>query len=281
MKSIHILKYTLTALVGLCLFGCEEKMVTIPDFEPPVSDKVVLVEELTGVSCPNCPAGSTKLASLIQKFEGKVVGVGIHGEFLAEPIEDKSIYDFRNDVVRDIEFHLSPFQGKPAAVINRVFFEGEGFLGVDNIDLWEGYVQQEFDKPEILTFGYQVDYDISTRQVSIDIDMFPATTMPGSYAFHLMVLESHIIDAQKDVEEIIDEYEHNHVLRDMMTGTLGDAIGGNYSPANPPSSRNYTYTLPESDGTWIPENIELVGFVTDITGGGEEVIQAFEAHLIE
>lgn len=277
MKHLYSI---LSIFILLSIMSCEEKPIIIPDFEVPVSDKVVLVEELTGVSCPNCPAGSAQLLKLISDFEGLVVGVGIHGDFLTEPIDGHSIYDFRTEVASDIESHLSPFLGKPAAVINRVQFPTEDFLGVDNIDLWQQYVLSEFDKPSLITFEYNVDYDPATRLVTLGVDIFPVVDLPGQYALSIMVTEGHIIDAQKNVSEIIDEYEHEHVLRDMMTATLGDQIGGNFSQGNA-ISKTYTYTIPESDGTWIPENMEIVGFVTDVTGGTEEVIQAFEAHIVE
>ncbi len=277
MNKLHVL---ISALVLISLVSCEEKSITIPDFEVPVSDKVVLIEELTGVSCPNCPAGSSELQNIITDFEGLVVGVGIHGDFLTEPVEGHSIYDFRTNVASELESHFAPFLGKPAAVINRVQFPTEDFLGIDNIDLWQQYVLAEFNKSSQITFEYNIDYDPATRTVTLGLDIFPVVDLPGQYALSLMVTEGHIIDAQKNVSEIIDDYEHEHVLRDMMTATLGDPIGSNLEQGKA-VSKTYTYTIPESDNLWVPENMDIVGFVTDITGGEEEVLQAFEAHIIE
>ncbi|HAW06108.1 MAG TPA: hypothetical protein DCW83_15615, partial [Saprospirales bacterium] len=82
MKSIK----NIIALVCLyMLSACEEKPLVIPDFVPPTSGKVVLIEEFTGASCTGCPAGAAKVEELLNLLPNNVAAVAIHGAFLSEP----------------------------------------------------------------------------------------------------------------------------------------------------------------------------------------------------
>jgi hypothetical protein len=278
-KQLLVLNIALI-IASISISSCVEKEVIIPDFMPPPSDKVVLVEELTGVSCPNCPSGSATLQGLITIFDGAVIGVGIHGDFLASPIEGHSIYDFRNAVGSELEQYFSPFLGKPAASINRIHFPGQDFLTIATPALWQQFIEAEFAKPNVLTLEKEISYDPETRLVSVSVGAIPLVDLAGDYNISVMVLESHIIDSQKDQTVIIDDYEHNHALRDMMTATLGDFLGSNLT-AGSIIKKSYTYTLPISDGTWNPENMEIVISVARVDNGGQEVIQAIEGHVVE
>jgi len=266
MKYIFIL-----CITALTCFSCKEEMVMIPDFVLPASDKGILVEELTGVSCPNCPAGSAQLGAILELFEGQVVGYGIHGGFLTDPISGQSQYVFRNQDNIQLENNFS-FLGKPAAVINRVKYEDENFLGVDAIGLWQGYVEREFEKPTLANIEMETSYDPASRTLNMDIDVIPVAGIDGNLYLTVTINESHIIDAQSDQGVIIPDYEHNHVLREIMTEIDGDLLGVPVIQERIP--RNFTYTIPPEDGTWIAENMEIIAFVSnDVTNPGE-VLQA-------
>lgn len=136
--------------IAILFFGCSEEPIMIPEFEVPVTNRVVLIEDLTGVRCPNCPKGAKAIENIISNLEGKVVAVGIHGTFLTKPIEGNvaSKYDFRNPKSIELEEYLKPFLGKPSVQINRRFFEGELYTSVDFIDQWQSYVEQELNRPQ-------------------------------------------------------------------------------------------------------------------------------------
>ena len=258
--------------------GCDEQPVEIPEFQLPVSDRVVLIEELTGVNCPNCPAGSAKVEELLTLFEGKLVGYGIHGSFLSEPITG-SKYDFRTPDGAALENYFAPFLGKPAAVIDRVQFDEEDFWSITTIDLWQSYIQREFEKEVLLNLELNVSYDSNSRQVNVEAITIPVRDIPGDLKLSVMLTESHIVDPQKDQNEILEEFEHNHVLREILSSNInGDLIASDLQEGAV-ESRNFTFTLPPEDGTWIAENIEIVAFVTQVLPGSEEVLQAAAAHF--
>lgn len=274
MKNILIL-FSLVFLFS----ACEEKMVVIPEFVAPETGKVVLVEELTGVRCPNCPAGSERLAATLKLFPDNMVLVAIHGGLLTEPLPE-SQYDFRNDASVFLDDFLKNYIGKPSAYFNRIKFEEWGEIWGNPVSgQWQGVVEKELEKPQLLELSIIKTYDPETRRLDLTIGALPLEDLTGEFKLTIMLTESDIVDAQDNQNEIILEYVHNHVLREIITNFEGDAFADRLEQ-NKPVSKTYTYTIPEEDsGLWIDDNIEVVVFVANTEGESEEVLQAAQTHL--
>ena len=276
MRQIIIL------IFGFLMVSCTEILVMVPEFEPPTSERVVLVEELTGASCPACPAGAEELASLKTLYGDQIVIIGIHGDFQSWPTAE-SLYDFRNDDAFELENYLKPWQGKPAASINRVQFPGQEYFAVDQ-DYWGNFIDQELNKEHVVNLELDINYDIDTRVVSIKAGIIPLKDLSGEFRFSLGLLENHIIDAQKNQTTIIEDYEFEHVLMDMITNPLGDPIG-NSLEKNKIINLTYNYTLPEAttpeELLWIPEDCEIVGFIHYGETDRKEVLQAVKSAIIQ
>lgn len=272
MKNIFCL-----AILSFILFSsCEEQMVMVPIFDPPVSDRVVLFEELTGVDCPNCPAGSAKFQELLDLFGDNMVGYGIHGLNQTTPIQG-SQYDFRNQDNIDLENSFD-FLGKPSAVINRKRFDDQNFWGITTIDLWQSYVESIFDEPTKMNVFLNTSYDSDSRLLEINVTGTALEDLADDVRLTVTLSESHIIDAQSNQGTAILDYEHNHVLREIITSVTGDVIGTNMTK-NENFNKTFSFTLPTDQGLWIYENMEVIAFTTQITEGTEEVLQAAAEHF--
>jgi len=274
MKNIFIL-FSLLLLFS----ACEEQMVEIPKFMTPVTGKVVLVEELTGVSCPNCPAGSERLASMLQLYPDNMIVVGIHGGFLAEPLSN-SKYDLRSDAGVFLDQFLKEYLGKPSAYFNRIKFETiPGVWGNPIPGQWAGIVDDLLEQPHQLEMSISKSYDPETRVLDITVGAVALEDLEGEFKLTIMLTESKIVDAQDDISVVIEEYEHNHVLRDIITNFEGDAFASKLDQ-DVAVTKKYTYTVPEDDsGLWNTDHIEIVAFVANTEGESEEVLQAVQEHL--
>ncbi len=274
MKNIIIL----FSLIIFCS-ACEERMVEIPVFVPPTTGKVVLVEELTGVKCPNCPAGSERLAAILELFPENLVVIGIHGGILTEPLSE-SRYDFRNEDSEELDNFLQPYLGKPSAYFNRVQFEEWGEIwGNPANGQWQGYVERELEKPQVMELSITRTYDPATRLLELNIAALALEDLDGEFKLTIMLTESEIEDAQDNQNAIIEDYIHNHVLRDIVTNFNGDAFADRLEK-NKVVSRKYNYTIPENDGgLWNDDHIEVVAFIANTEGESEEVLQAAQTHL--
>lgn len=276
----NIIKISLLSIIFL-YSSCDEIMPEIADPIIPETSKVVLLEELTGASCPNCPKGTAAVEAIIAKFPGKVAAVAIHGAFLAQPTS-KSKFDFRNPKAAALENWMKPWIGKPAAAVNRIDLQNvdEKYATVST-GIWQSKVEEELQTPLQLSLFFNVKYDKTSREVDIDLTGVPLENLPGNYNVTIYLTESHVIDAQTNVSVVIEDYEHNHVLRDIITKFDGDAFGTDLQK-DKPIKKNYKYTLPSSPaGLWIPENMEVVVAIHHSDTENKSVLQAAYKHIIE
>jgi len=250
--------------------------VIVPEFVAPISDRVILLEELTGVRCPNCPAGSLKVEDLLQLFEGQIVAMAIHGDVLSEPL-DESKYDFRSADAEELEHYLLPFWGKPAAAVNRIVSDGQqAFL---NPDTWSGYIEAELAKEHVLDIQLSTTYDESTRALTVNMGIIPLKDMSGTFNISLAITESHIIDAQLNSTVVIPDFEHNHVFREMLTAVPGDFLASELTK-NEVINKSFSFTLPTDDDLWVAENCHVIGFVSLNEENSKEVLQAAQAEVV-
>ena len=271
--------------LSIIIISCEEQPLFIPDNSNQMQDsmntvpKRVLLEELTGASCPNCPAGTAALESILTVFGDRVVTNAIHGKFLSQPTP-QSAYDFRNEDAEDLENFLAPFLGKPAAVIDRFHFEGQDFMTVDVIGLWQSFVQKRLDEPARIDLRLVPDFNNITRVLTVQATVEALEDLQGNIKLSVVINESHIIDAQSNQNQIIPDYEHNHVMRDMLSTISGDILINGLQEGDE-ITRTYTYTVPEeNNGEWVAENMELIAFVT-ASEFDNQVLQAAAAHVTE
>ncbi len=273
MRQIN--KIFIFVIVAITIYSCNEIMLNIEDPVIPESDRVVLIEELTGASCPNCPKGSAAIEFILSEFPGKVAVVGIHGDFLAQPIKDKSKYDFRNQKAKDLENWLKPWYGKPAATTNRILTEDDQEpYAISSPDLWYAEVAKELQKPHQMNILLAVDYDENKRTIDLDVSVIPLVDLAGNYNISVYLTESDIIDAQSNGSEYVEDYEHKHVLMDMMTNATGDSFGTNLKANDVIKKKFPTYTLPVREGLFNPEKMEVVVMVSKSDVGVRDVVQA-------
>lgn len=276
---MNILRNIGPAFIIGVLFSCTEIPVEISDPVIPDSDRIVLIEELTGVSCVNCPKGSASLDNILAKFSGKVVAVGLHGGLLTEPIKNKSKYDFRTQQAVDLTKFFNPI-GKPAASVNRVPYDDFSFTNLIP-DLWEADVLKELNKPHVMNLLLDVKYDQADRRIEIEVAGIPLENLAGNYNISIYLTESEIVDAQASGNVFIDNYVHKHVLREMLTNFDGDNFGNDLKK-DAIIRKNYAYTLPtQPEGLWKPEHMEVVVMVNHNNATDKSVLQANAVHLME
>ena len=261
------------------LGGCDEIPVKLADPVIPDSERVVIIEELSGVSCPNCPKGNTSVDNILAKFQGRVAAVSIHGDFLSKPTA-KSKFDFRNQKAKDLENWFKPWFGKPSASINRVPDEND--ILMNSIpDLWQAAVEKELQKPHILNIFPEVKFNSDSKTIDLNIAVIPLESIKGNFNISIFLTESEIIDAQTNGADIENNYNHKHVLRDMMTNFDGDFFGNDLNK-NEILRKTYSYSVsPAASTLWKPANMEVVIIIHHNEPKDESVIQTSYLKLIK
>ncbi len=269
----------LPLITMILVIGCEEIPIKLADPFIPASDRVVIIEDLAGASCPNCPKGNTAIENIIKKFPGRVAAVGIHGDFLSKPTT-KSKFDFRNPKAKDLENWFKPWFGKPSASINRVPDENDALMTALP-DLWQAAVEKELQKAHTLNILPDIKYDDATGRVDIEVAAIPLANIAGNFNISIYLTESGIIDAQTNGPVIVEDYVHNHVLRDMITKFDGDNFTSDMKKSNI-IRNNYTYTIsPAAKTLWKTKNMEVVITIHHNEPKDKSVVQAYFRKLVK
>lgn len=225
----------------------------------------VLLQDYTGVRCVNCPAGHVVAKNIINSYaEGRVVVVALHsGNILTGPYPFGT-HDFRTTEGDEIEALLGPISSKPIGDINRVLFSGETSRPVDR-SKWPGYVAQQIvDSIPKVQMKTEHTYDNTTRILSLDVILQFAESITENLNMHVMLTESGLIEPQLGGPNpgptgIDTFYVHNHVLRDMITPSVGSPIIGNKTPGHATKYLMPDFEIPAS---WNADSVHIVTFVT-------------------
>lgn len=270
----------------LLFAGCEEIPPVInPIMEgenqdvviPPVDDqeKQVLIEEFTGVTCVNCPAGSIAIEELIDVHEEQLIAVSIHAGSFSTPYPE-SLYDFRVPEGISLLDYVGQPLGYPTAVVDRKSFEGEVDLHLFRSQ-WAGFIDVQLESTPTVRIGIGKNYDEETRELNIGVGINVDETITAEdVRISIMILENDIVDVQLTPDGKQADYKHKHVLRTMLTAFDGNQIGEPLE-AGGLIEKFYTTTLPED---YQAENCSIVAFV-NLGGESQEVLQANRVKIME
>ncbi|MDZ4668793.1 MAG: Omp28-related outer membrane protein [bacterium] len=236
---------------------------------PTPQPKNVLIEEVTGVRCPNCPKAQVEAKTISENNPGRINIVTIHPlnklNALTRPfsqaVGDKhtSLFDFRTEPGAQI-FEMVGLSGSlPIGNVNRKLFASETSRNID-YQKWSAYVSTEIIQPT------PVNINISAKNLSdsieIEVTLTYTEVVADSNFLTLMILESDMEDVQesKDVNGsviYVENYIHNHVLRGVVTGYYGDLLKASYEPGRV----FYKKYRIKRDSKWNAKNLDALAIV--------------------
>lgn len=271
-------KYFVWLALSLLCVGCKESPIQIPELG--VGTRKVLVEELSGVNCTNCPDGARELAKIQTALgKDKVVLVSIYPSLygiLSRPYTD-SKYDFRIKEGDDLVKYLGVADGIPAVSVNRTI-NNVGALNPFMLSptQWGGIVRDQLQEEPTIGMFMDNTYDPATRTLNIQLNLSPAKTLIGEHRLTVLITQDSIVDAQNDKGVKVKEYVHRHVLRKILTQPSGEVIGEALT-VNALISKTMTFVLPAN---WEAKHCDVVAFVHRSGTPDFKVLQAVEEHLL-
>lgn len=265
-------QYFILAVLAVLFSGCEEKMIVVPDLN--VGDRRVLVEELTGVSCTNCPDGARELASL-QAAYGKenLVVLSLHSGFYSAPMPSSTI-DFRNAKVTEMASFIGQEEGYPAAAINRRLLPNQTSAFVTRT-LWSGAIDNDFGVDYGLDVFIVNAYDPITRKLEVEVNIVTEAIRNGEHRLTVVVAEDSIPNAQIDNGMLKTNYMHRHAVREVLSKADGDVLNAPLIPEIS-QTRKYSLVLPDS---WKENQVSVVAYIHRGGTPDKEVLQVADEHL--
>ena len=220
-------------------------------------NKKILLEEFTGIHCGNCPDGHAMAKKLHTAKPEDVFIIAVHAGYYATPGADQA--DLRTD--DGIELHdFFGADSYPSGMVNRIPYGNEYAI---SRSLWAKQARIIISDIAPVNLMVNCEYDDFYEKITVTVDGYWVEDSPSDSARLSVALLQNNIQAYQAGSGIGDDYIHQHILRDYITDAFGDLITtnkkGEYFTAT------YTYTLPEDyrGVVVVPEQLELIAFVTE------------------
>ena len=254
-------------------------------------DKKVLIEDFTGHLCPNCPDAARELEAIHDIYGDQIVAIAIHvSKSFARPYPASQApnfqYDFRTNWGTNWDaFYGISNAGLPRGMINRVGYQSDSHrLGKDE---WASTVSLELKKE--VDFNISITSDTNTITVSSTLE----NNLVNNYNLVVCLTESDIENWQKDGQENIENYKHNHVLRtviydDKLSNQTefgeGEVIENSFNISlsdleqdNIDYSTNIAELGNGNAGGWDVDNLSVIAYIYNTIT--KEILQVEEVHL--
>lgn len=287
-------KYITLIIIALTIVSCEivEGPYIIDTNSYINPDKKVLIEDFTGHLCPNCPDAARELEAIHDIYGDQIIAIAIHvSKSFARPYPASQApifqYDFRTSWGTSWDdFYGISNAGLPRGMINRIGYQNDSHkLGKDE---WASKVGLELKK--------EIDFNISITSDTNNITIFSTleNDLINNYNLVVCLTESEIENWQKDGQENIANYQHNHVLRTVIYDdklsnqsqfSSGEVIENSFNISlseleqdNIDYSKNIAELGNGNAGGWNSDNLSVIAYIYNTLT--KEIVQVEEVHLI-
>jgi hypothetical protein len=210
------------------------------------------------------------------------LGIQIKGFSQGDPVDHngiKTIHDNRTQDGTDLANGVfGGVSAMPTAAFDRVPVGG---IMLNDTRKWAGSVASRLAVPAPANVTLTSTYNASTRQAFIKVHVAYTSTITKAQKLTVALLENNIVDAQEGsvfTGGFEQNYNHQHVLRDILTAPTGNAILGDIPSKGPGRvyERTFVYTV---DAAWKAEDCNVVAYVSNDDGTNKEILQGAEVHL--
>jgi hypothetical protein len=244
------------SIIMVLLGGCEELPPAI-DFTdtgrshdssyiissvPVPQHKAVLIEDITGVRCNNCPSAAKKAYDIMTKrTEDSVVILALYTESLGTLTAPWPGFPvLTSNSATQITSSLGLDQGLPTGYIDRHVFPPKD-IRYNAYTVWENLVNQRLQLKTPVNIDIQ--HAVSARKIIARVRLQYTQSVSGIHKVSLFLVESGIVSKQTTQSGADDQYVHNHVLRYTFGSDLGRVLTESLVPGRT-FIREFEYEVP-------------------------------------
>lgn len=225
--------------------------------------KTIILEEFTAVWCGWCPYGAVVMEELLKKYEN-LIGLCAH---FYDTMAIKETYE----LAEAFKTYL------PMASLDRYKFDNQELIVLD-MDSLELKIKERLKMAVPAEVDFTFTYNEDTREINIDASAEFALDMTEEFRFNCYIVEDNIKKEDSDSAyfqsnylsghpdfkghpyfskpELITDYNHRHVIREMLGGSWGKE--GSIQP-NVVADQTYTHRFTDTlSKDYNPEQVYLV-----------------------
>ncbi len=202
-------------------------------------NKNAILEEFTGLMCTYCPDGHLISNQIKASNPDDFFAINIHEGYYADW---PNRADYTTNIGNAIT-NLFPSHGHPSAVVNRA----NTILGRGQ---WESAVNSTISQSSYVNVAAKSTIDLVSRELTVEVEAYYTGNGSGQNKINIALLQNNVegyqYNASANPSQVLPNgnYNHMHMLRDMVTGLSGYDI----TSTNQGSffSKTYTYTIPQN-----------------------------------
>jgi len=243
---------------------------------PEAEDKNVLIEDISGVRCINCPEAA-EIAHDIQdrNEEGRVVVMTLHTKKIANftrPYSDT----FNTDEATFIVDNLidGSVSGLPTGSVDRKIYSGKTDALLKPAT-WETFANEQLLLKTKANLNLDLVVDKEKRSVIANVKATFLSDFPEGAYLSLFITESHILSHQLVDTGVKPDFEHNFILRKGITPHNGIKLAS-VIEKNRVFEKGFEFTIPEK---WVFENCNIVVLLNPVKQGANDIIQTKEQKI--
>lgn len=251
--------------------------------------KRVLIEELTGVSCVNCPKATETLKEFEKTYKDQLSIIAFHAGGLTDKLQES---DPKQTLVTEDAPYLfaiwGPEYAKPFAVFDRLKLGSK-----DDYPFWVLYRDSDWKAALLkarettqtpVNLEVTSTYNEQTEEYKITTTVKYTESTSTQFALNIYLTEDSIVDAQKfslpTGDSIATHYVFNHVYRKSLTNIdKAEEI----LPDMAKKEAKLVYVSKrvfkiDPTKNWNSKNMHIVAFITENTED-KRVVQVIETKL--
>lgn len=235
---------------------------------PPAQQKVVLLEDFTGVRCINCPDGHLQAENILNTYPEKVIAVSMHSNFLGVAYDNQP--ELRIAEAQDLEELLGPAAAKPMAAIDRVLYSGETSV-LQFLQQWSGRVAQEINStvPVNIDLQNRIEQTDSGKNIITKVTLTYLQNTNVENRLTVFLEEENVRAAQLTSSGVDSNYIHKHTARAFFTRFNGVPL------ATTPQQGTVIvkeFKLNNINANFKIEDLNVIAFVHEF-GSSQRVLQ--------
>lgn len=217
-------------------------------FYPAGFERSILVEEFTGMTCPNCPNGARTLHQVMLANGLPCVQVNHHSGSAPDPYSCDADYDYT-------WYFGSAGTFAPAAMINRLYDPAVNDVPAVNAQIsttLEDLFQSAAARQPYVSLGLASSFDADSRRVDVTLDVAAINDLPGASLINVYLVQDSIIGYQSNGGT---NYAHNGLLRRVLTGNSWGLLLPDDFGQGQQQQWTTSFQLPDSifSDFWTPE----------------------------
>jgi hypothetical protein len=225
--------------------------------------RTVLLEEATGTWCGYCPFGADTLNAILHSMSN-TRGLAYHGGSASEPMRTTEGTAILTNMA---------VGNWPSAAVDRIIWNvGGNYQMMLSRSVWRQATMVRLANAPTspCSITLTATYDSLTRVLTGTASVNALVAMPtGPFNINIILSENNLMYAQTFYPTTggtttLNPYYHKHVVRQMVTGTLGVQISAGAIAANTTLTHPFNVTIPAA---WNVNEMDITVFVTQVFTG--------------